>query len=128
MVKDRGKERSGNEDVVLEYFRLMANKDIDNLLELFADDAVIYEPFSKTGGLVGKDMIEPFLRVAMMANEGLQRTIVIEKDQYSGKVMTALVTFEGGERVKGRFTFDFDAGKSLNGKDVKIKALHIQFI
>ena len=55
--------RVGNESIVYEYFRLIKNKDINGVLDLFADDAIIYEPFSKVDeGLKGKGSIRPFLR------------------------------------------------------------------
>jgi hypothetical protein len=45
----------------------------------FTEDTVIYEPFSKpedipgkTTGLHGRQSIEPFLGVVVMANEGLE--------------------------------------------------------
>jgi hypothetical protein len=42
-------------------------------MDLFAPDAIVFEPFSKmTGGLKGKRAIESFLRVAIMANDTLQ--------------------------------------------------------
>jgi ketosteroid isomerase-like protein len=50
-----------NKDILLEYFKLIKNKDIGSLMELFAPDAIVYEPFSKiTGGLKGKRAIESF--------------------------------------------------------------------
>ena len=36
-----------NEDLVYEYFRLILRKDIRHLLDLFTEDAIIHEPFSK---------------------------------------------------------------------------------
>ena len=61
------------------YFRCIDSKDLDGILELFDYDAEVYEPFSNiTGGLKGKSSIEPFLKVAMMANNNLQRTVKIE--------------------------------------------------
>ncbi len=44
-----------NEEIVYEYFRRIKKKDIDGVLDLFANDAIIYEPFSNIeGGLKGK--------------------------------------------------------------------------
>jgi hypothetical protein len=34
-----------DEDIVFEYFRLINNKDIERLMDLFAPGATIYEPF-----------------------------------------------------------------------------------
>jgi len=99
-----------DEDIVHEYFRLIKAQDMYGLLDLFTDDAVIYEPFSKSedgkGGLQGKSRIEPFLNIAMMANAGLREEIEIEKprlrrDNGINKV-TAYVTFERGEKGKSQ--------------------------
>ncbi len=113
-----------SEEIVYQYFKCIDSKDFDGILDLFDYDAVVYEPFSNiTGGLKGKSSIEPFLKVAMMANASLQRTIKFEKPAKPNKI-TALVTFEKGDRVKGRFTFEFDdqAGEK------KIKSLNIEFL
>lgn len=37
------------EDLVYEYFRLTSRKDIHRFLNLFTEDAVIHDPFSKRG-------------------------------------------------------------------------------
>jgi len=117
------------DDIVSEYFRLVANKDIDSLLNMFTQDAVVYEPFSKSeDGLRGRAAIEPFLRVVMMANDELEHTIVTEKKEKLGKTnhVIALVTFEKGDKIQGRFTFELDSNNS-SGLDERIKSLHIQF-
>lgn len=106
------------------YFRFMDKKDLDAMLELFDYDAVVYEPFSKiTEGLRGRSSIEPFLKVAMMANSNLQHTIKIEKPSKPNEI-TALVTFEKGDKVKSKLTFEFEDDE-VRGK--KIKSLHIAF-
>jgi hypothetical protein len=112
-----------SEEIVSQYFKLIENKNLNGILDLFDTDAVVYEPFSKVEGLKGIGSIEPFIKVAMMANSNLKRIIEIEKPSKPGKVI-ALVTFEKGDKVKGRFTFEFEDGAA--GK--KIKSLHIQFL
>ena len=117
-----------NEDIVFEYFRLIKNKDIERLINLFSPNAIIYEPFSKLrGGLKGKQAIESFLKIVIMANDSLKHHITIEnssnvknrsnignndnrnnnKNNRSSddKVIIALVIFEKGDSVKARFTF-----------------------
>lgn len=141
-----------NEDIVFEYFKLIKNKDIESLMELFAPNAIVYEPFSKiTGGLKGKRAIESFLRVVIMANDTLQHQIVLEKESnpnepksyYRGSdgnnnnninLITALVKFEKGDSVMARFTFELasdnngnDDGATAGKKYNRIKTLHIQF-
>jgi ketosteroid isomerase-like protein len=114
------------EEIVVRYFRHIDSKDIDSMLDLFDYDAIVYEPFSKVGGLHGRSAIEPFLKVAMMANRELRRTVKIEKTKKANdNEITALITFEKGEKVKGRFTFEFtedDSGAK------RIKSLHIEFL
>ena len=69
-----------DEDMVFEYFELIRNKYIERLMNLFSPDAIVYEPFSKLrGGVSGKQVIESFLRIKIMANNELQYHIVIEK-------------------------------------------------
>lgn len=47
------------EHIVFEYFRLIKNKDIEQLIDLFADNAIIYEAFSRLiEGSKGKSAIE----------------------------------------------------------------------
>lgn len=125
-----------NENTVYEYFRLIKDKDINRLLDLFAYDATIYEPFSDIqGGLKGKSAIKPFLEVAIMANDGLLHEIEFEQRQQqrstdSRDQVTALVTFERGGRVQARFTFELAPTRESydSYKPKKIQSLHIQFI
>jgi len=131
-----------NRSIVCEYFRLIKNKDINRLLDLFADGATIYEPFSKIhGGLHGTSAIKAFLEVALMASDGLRHEIRFEKQQEkpdsSNKYnnsnddnqVTALVTFERGGKVKARFTFELSSEENYNSqKQKKIQSMLIQFI
>ena len=97
-------------------------------MNLFSHDAIVYEPFSKLRmGVSGRQAIESFLRIVIMANDELQYHIVIEnisdikntsnaddnhnhgnKNSCSScfgmKVVNALVTFEKGDSLKARFT------------------------
>lgn len=114
------------EEIVVRYFRYIDSKDMDSMLDLFDYDAIVYEPFSKVGGLRGRSAIEPFLKVAMMANSELRRTVKIEKTKKANdNEITALITFEKGEKVKGRFTFEFTEDDS---GEKRIKSLHIEFL
>ena len=113
------------EQIVARYFRCIDTKDLDRILELFDYDAEVYEPFSNmTGGLKGRSSIEPFLKVAMMANNNLKRTINIQKPNEPNSI-TALVMFEKGDKVKSKFTFEF---QDDDGSRKKIKSLRIEFL
>lgn len=115
--------------LVLEYFRLIKEKDIDGLLDLFTDDAVIYEPFSKLGtrneGLRNRTAIRAFFEVAVMANDGLKHNITLQEEKVNevyamyrsnntnnaGKaqnrsIINALVRFEKGRSSDAKFTFE----------------------
>ena len=151
----RGKKATlkSERDIVFEYFRRIRDKDVSGLIDLFTDDAIIYEPFSKsediqgkTIGLHGKQSIEPFLGVVVMANEGVEGNITIDKiyekmDDSNSKSteISAVVTFERGDRITARFTFELispviseinsssSSNINTNQNEKKIKSLHIQF-
>ena len=130
--------------VVKAYFTLITKKDLDSLLELFDDEAVIYEPFSNVeDGLQGKTAIENFLKVAFMANAGLHRETEFER--ITDDEAIALITFERGGFVKARFSFrlvkeeeDYISNKMATartapmaaaaGQKKRIKELKIQFL
>lgn len=113
------------EQIVARYFRCIDTKDLDGILELFDYDAEVYEPFSNmTGGLKGRSSIESFLKVAMMANNNLKRTINIQKPNKPNSI-TAVVMFEKGDKVKSKFTFEF---QDDDGSRKKIKSLRIEFL
>ena len=86
------------------------------------------EPFSKAQALRGRSAIEPFLKVAMMADPELRLIVKVEKHSKPNNgndKMIALITFEKGEKIKGRFTFEFSDDES---DQKKIKYLHIEFL
>jgi ketosteroid isomerase-like protein len=124
----------GNNRIVYEYFRLIRKKDVNTLLSLFADDAIVYEPFSNIdGGLKGKDSIKPFLDVVMMANDGMRHEIesVKASDNKEKDEKVALVTFERGEKVQARYTFELTSKQKqyeYTDEGKKIRTLHIEFI
>jgi hypothetical protein len=143
-----------NKSIVYEYFRLIKQRDINGLLSLFADDAVLCEPFSNiSAGLQGKSAIKPFLEIAMMANSGLTHSIAIEKpstnnnnnndkankeghyndDDNTTNKITALVTFQRGDSIRARFTFELapilmEYSVDIHSSRKKIQRLNIQFI
>src|SRR5690242_3877691 len=145
-----------NKSIVYQYFRLIKQLDINGLLSLFADDAVLCEPFSNirvlSAGLQGKSAIRPFLEIAMMANSGLTHSIAIEKSRTSNNnndkankerhykdddnttnKITALVTFQRGDSIRARFTFEIvpiltEYNVGIYSSRKKIQRLNIQFI
>ena len=113
------------EPIVTRFFKCIDSKDVDGILDLFDYDAVVYEPFSNIpGGLKGKSSIEPFLKVAMMANSNLQRTVKFENANKPNTIK-ALITFEKGGKVKSIFTFEFGDHETI---EKKIKLLRIEIL
>lgn len=63
-----------NGQMVYDYFRLINKSDLEGLLNLFADDAIVYEPFSQEAdGLRGRNAIRDFIRITIMADSGSSR-------------------------------------------------------
>lgn len=117
-----------HEWLVRQYFNRVRSGDLHGLLDLFSDNCVIHEPFSSSKFLTGKIEIEPFFRSAIMANQGVQYEIKIEKERHKtvGNSMVAVVVFRKENEIKGKFTFDFkDVGE---GEVEGIKSLKIEFI
>ena len=117
-----------HEWLVRQYFNRVRSGDLHGLLDLFSDNCVIHEPFSSSKFLTGKIEIEPFFRSAIMANQGVQYEIKIEKERRKtvGNSMVAVVVFRKENEIKGKFTFDFkDVGE---GEVEGIKSLKIEFI
>lgn len=136
-----------NKEIISQYFRLLEDKDIHGLKDLFWSDAIVYEPFSKLEhGLRGWSQIEPFLKVAIMANEYLSNKIAFEessriknkdlKDEEknignsNNDIVEALVTFQKDNVIKAKFRFELSnqANTVDESERKKIKALDIQFI
>ena len=114
-----------NEQMVYQYFNLISQKDVKGLLDLFIDDAIVYEPFSNSSqGLQGKSSIENFMKVVVMANAGLRRES-IEFAEKTENSITAMVMFERGGRVEGKLMFNFVIDPVAGEK--KIKMLRIEF-
>lgn len=129
-MKDTNSLENGtvNEIIIKEYFGKIRSRDIDGLLDLFSDDAVVHEPFSRAKTLLGKTEIRSFLKSVIMANEGLQYEIKIER-QKANPVdnFVAFVIFRKGHAINSRFTFSFDDADRAN-TNVKIKSLLIEFL
>jgi hypothetical protein len=77
-------EKEDDQHIVLKYFRLIDEKDMPGFLNLFTEDCTIYEPFSR--GLLsnegkskkplnGRNEMESFFHVVMMASDGLKHEI-----------------------------------------------------
>ena len=119
-------KNTANQKLVFECFKLASQNKVEELLELFADDVTIYEPFSKKEeGLHGKPAIRSFLNMMTLASDdSLRYDISIEEDK-SDKVV-ALVIFEKGDKIEARFSFEMSAADKE--KDKKIKVVRVEFL
>lgn len=114
--------------MIREYFSRIKSRDLEGLLDLFSDDAVIHEPFSITRTLYGKTEIMSFLKNVIMVNEGIQYEInIVRHEAKHTNNFVALVIFRKGYAINSRFTFCFENadGSNTNGK---IKSLLIEFL
>nr|MDQ4018165.1 hypothetical protein [Thermoproteota archaeon] len=80
--KRRRTTTTTNQKLVFECFKLASHRKIEEMLELLADDVIIYEPFSKKeDGLRGKPAVKSFLNMMTLASaDSLHYNISIEED------------------------------------------------
>ena len=119
-------KKTTNQKLVFECFGLASQNKVEELLELFADDVTIYEPFSKKEeGLHGKPAVRSFLNMMTLASDdSLRYDISIEEDK-NDKVV-ALVIFEKGDKIEARFSFEMSAADKE--KDKKINVVRVEFL
>ena len=123
-------EKEDDQHIVMKYFRLIDEKDMPSLLNLFSEDCTIYEPFSRDflsyegkgkKPLKGRNEIESFFHVVMMASDGLKHEIefvyspIEHTRQYGDSVITmsssavsVLATYyrnEKGDKLKQKLVF-----------------------
>ena len=123
-------EKEDDRHIVMKYFRLIDEKDMPSLLNLFTEDCTIYEPFSRDflsyegkgkKPLKGRNEIESFFHVVMVASDGLKHEIKfvhspIEHTRQNGdsvittssSVVSAVATYyrnEGGDKLKQKLVF-----------------------
>jgi hypothetical protein len=113
------------EKLVDEYFQRIRIGDMEGLLSLFSEDAVIDEPFSKSR-VIGKSQIEMFLSTVIMANRDMHTEARIER-KLAGSQIVVIASFQKSATLFGRFTFKLDDTKK-SGLDGIIKALKIEFV
>ena len=123
------RSKTADERLVEEYFKRISESP-SKTLELFTDDAIIYEPFSGDKALRGKDEIAYFLKVARMANQDLEKEITFADLDKNPEEIEAIVRFTKGSSVIGKFQFKTEDVLMRNSKgrrQKKIKELRIQF-
>ena len=117
-------------NTVYSYFRAIKEKNIDNLVDMFEDEAVIQEPFSKETQLQDKRNFRSFFQIVCMANEDLEHDLFFE-DATDDNGTSVLCTFQRGGTVCARFNFRFGTSTRMNAKGIierRIAKLQIQFL
>lgn len=115
-----------SKNTVYSYFRAIKDKDIDNLIDMFEDDAVIQEPFSKEDQLRKMRYFKSFFQIVCI----LEYDLYFEEETDDNGA-SVLCTFQRGETVCARFCFRFGSSTRINAKGIierKIEKLEIQFL
>jgi ketosteroid isomerase-like protein len=114
------------ESVVRDYFYKLQNGDIVGLLNMFSDNAVIHEPFSKLKSLRGRSEIESFLKTVIMVNSGMHQELKIERSEHETSKNQIVVTaiFHKGNSIKCRFIFELDGYKEMDRGMIQSLAIH----
>lgn len=120
-------------NLVRHCFNLFYRKDVSGLLDLFDDEAEVYEPFSKDGVVRGKSQIEPFLRFVTRDRVGVDYYInsILTIKKQAKELAVADVSFIKRGKTRYRFVFEF-GGNSRTGMisedagGLAIKALRIE--
>jgi len=115
-----------NQKLVFECFKLASQKKIEEMLELLADDVIIYEPSSKKeNGLRGKPAVRSFLNMITLASDdSLHYDISVEEDS-NDKIVTRVV-FEKGDKITSKFTFEMTPSEAKDKK--KIRVVRVEFL
>ena len=123
------RSRAADQRLVEQYFKRISESP-SKTLELFTDDAAVYEPFSGNEALHGKDEIAYFLKVARMANQGFQKEITFADLNGNSEEIEAIVRFTKGSSLVGKFQFKTEDVVQNGGgrRQKKIKELRIQFL
>ena len=122
-----------NEDLVYDYFRLILRKDIRHLLDLFTEDAIIHEPFSKSedSGLTLNTLIMTTMRMYDLLHcpPSYEKSRIQWIDCYHNKNHVTC-TFRAGQEIIIRFIFKFgyDSKDKSHSNNRRINFLHIQLM
>lgn len=109
----------------LEAVNLLSKKNLDYLLEMFEEDATVFEPFSRKGMLNGIAEIAPFLKVvcnnpSFLIGKETTRITALKYESYKVKVTS---------KNPGNCKLNFEFGNqeaNIEGKKLrKIKKLRI---
>ncbi len=115
------------ESVVRDYFYRLQDGDIVGLLNMFSDNAIIHEPFSKLKSLRGRSEIESFLKTVIMVISGMRQELKIERSEHesSKNQIVVTATFHKGNSIKCRFIFELSGYEKIDGGMIQSLAIHV---
>ena len=122
----------GNEDLVYDYFRLTLRKDIRHVLDLFTEDAIIHEPFSKPedSGLKVNTIIMITMRLYDLLHcpNCYENRIEWIDCYHNNNHVTC--TFRSGQKIiiRSIFKFGYNSKDKFHSNNRRINFLHIQLI
>ena len=120
--------RQDHIDIVKNFFSLIEQSDIDGLVDLFDENCIVYEPFSKENGLQ-KNNLKPFFQVLVNTNNNITREVSFPEKRNKVNEIETLVTFNKDGMLRAKFIFNIKHYSDDFGMDlVKIETLHIDFI
>ncbi len=115
-----------NKKIINEFFNLLSTKDYQNLISLFSHDAIIKEPFSKDGKIMGNDSLKEFFKIMGTASTGLDHSFSYEK--VFPENISIISEYKRGNKIKARFDFSFRNRSQVDKYSNKITELKIMFI
>jgi hypothetical protein len=129
---NRDRIRLDNEDIVYDYFRLALRKDKRHLLDLFTEDAIIHEPFSKPedSGLKENTIIMVTMRLYDLLHCPYCYENRIEWIDCYHKKNHVTCTFRSRQKIilRSIFKFGYDSKDKFHSNIRRINFLHIQLI
>jgi len=125
---NRDRIRLDNEDLVWDFFRLTLRQDIRHVLDLFTEDAIIHEPFSKLENSELK--VNTIIIITMRLYDLLHcpySSRIEWIDCYRNK-NDIRCTFRSEQEIMIQFLFKFgyDSRDKSHSKNRRINFLHIQ--
>ena len=130
---NRERMRLDNEDLVYDYFRLTLRKDIRHVLDLFTEDAIIHEPFTKPedSGLKVNTIIMVTMRLydLLHCHYPYENSRIEWIDCYHNKDHVTCA-FRSGQKIviQSIFKFGYDSKDKCGKNNRRINFFHIQLI
>jgi hypothetical protein len=95
-------------------------------MNMFSDNAIIHEPFSKLKSVRGRSEIESFLKTVIMVNRSMHQELKIERSEHESSKNQIVVTaiFHKVNSIKCRFIFELNGYEEIDGGMIQSLAIH----